>query len=79
MDWKLIIKLSLFGLAMAIASVWIVPANVEPLFWLMTFLVTGFLIGRAHPGRHFLHGLMVGIANSVWVTAAHSVFVMDVR
>jgi hypothetical protein len=74
MDWKLILKLSLFGLAMAIATVWIIPANVEPLFWLVILLLSAFLIARARPGRNFLHGLLVGIANSVWVTAAHIAF-----
>src|SRR4029434_9982996 len=23
------------------------------------------------PGRYFIHGVMLGLANSVWVTAAH--------
>jgi hypothetical protein len=35
MDWKLIFGLSLFGLAMAIATVFIVPSNIEPAFWLV--------------------------------------------
>jgi hypothetical protein len=74
MDWKLIFGLSLFGFAMAIGTVFVIPSNVEPVFWLVIFLVCAFLIARKRPDRHFLHGLLVGIANSVWVTGAHIVF-----
>ena len=34
-DWKLIFRLSLFGLAMAIATVFAIPSNIEPAFWLV--------------------------------------------
>jgi hypothetical protein len=74
MDWKLIFGLSLFGLAMAIATVFVIPSNVEPIFWLAIFLVCAYQIARKRPDRHFLHGLLVGIVNSVWVTGAHVLF-----
>ncbi len=74
MDWKLIFGLSLFGLAMAIGTVFVIPSNVEPIFWLPIFLVCAYLIARQRPDRHFLHGLLVGIVNSVWITAAHIIF-----
>lgn len=74
MDWKLIFGLSLFGLAMAIGTVFVIPSNIEPIFWLAIFLVCAFLIARKRPDRHFLQGLLVGIVNSVWVTAAHIIF-----
>jgi hypothetical protein len=71
MNWKLIFLLSLFGLAMAFATVYVVPSNIEPLIWLPIFLVCAWLIGRYAPGKPFVHGLMVGIVNSIWITAAH--------
>jgi hypothetical protein len=74
MDWKLIFLLSLFGLAMAIGTVFVIPSNVEPICWLVIFCLCAFLIARRLPDRHFLHGLMVGIVNSMWVTAAHIMF-----
>jgi hypothetical protein len=74
MDWKLILGLSVFGLAMAIATVFVIPSNIEPVFWLAIFLVCAFLIARRRRDRHFLHGLLVGIVNSVWVTSAHIIF-----
>jgi len=74
MDWKLILGLSLFGLAMGIATVFVIRSDVEPVFWLLIFLTCAYLIARKRPDRHFLHGLLVGIVNSIWVTAAHIVF-----
>jgi hypothetical protein len=74
-NWKLILQLSLFGLAMAIGTVFVIPSNIEPLCWLGVFLVCAYLIAAHAPGRYFVHGLFVGIANSVWVTSAHVLLV----
>jgi hypothetical protein len=71
MNWKWIIQLSLFGLLMGIATVLIIPSNIEPLFWGVIFVVSAYFISKNCLGRLFLHGFLVGIANSVWVTAIH--------
>ena len=71
MNWKLTFGLSLFGLAMGIATVFAIPSNIEPFFWLAIFLVCAFIIARRAPGKYFLHGLLVSLVNSVWITAAH--------
>src|SRR5205085_2941648 len=71
MNWKLILQLSGFGLAMGIATVFVIPSNIEPLFWLAIFVVSAYLIATRAPGRFFLHGLLVSMVNSVWVTSAH--------
>jgi len=71
MNWKLIGLLSLFGLAMGIATVFVIPSNIEPLCWLVIFLFCAYVIAKNRPGKHFLHGLFLGLANSVWITAAH--------
>jgi hypothetical protein len=71
MNWKLILQLSLFGLAMGIATVFVIPSNIEPVFWLVIFAICGFVIAKRAPGRYFLHGLLTSIVNSVWITSAH--------
>ena len=71
MNWKLIFLLSLFGLAMGIATVFVIPSTIEPLFWLAIFLICAYLIAKRAPGRYFLHGLMVSIINSLWITVLH--------
>jgi len=73
MHWKLIFGLSLFGLAMAFATVFIISATLEPFFWLVIFIIAAFVIARSRPDRAFVHGLLVGIVNSVWITSAHIV------
>lgn len=71
MNWKLIFQLSLFGLAMGIATVYVIPAKIEPAFWLAIFLFCAYAIAKGGGGMNFLHGLLLGIVNSVWITGAH--------
>jgi hypothetical protein len=71
MNAKLIVQLSLFGLVMALATVWVIPSTVEPLAWLVIFPICAYSIARRAPGSYFLHGLLVGVLNSVWITATH--------
>jgi hypothetical protein len=74
MNWKLIFQLSLFGLAMGIATVFVIPSKIEPAFWLVIFLICAYLIAKRSAGMHFVHGLLVGLVNSVWITSAHILF-----
>ena len=71
MNKKLIFQLSLFGLAMAIATVYVIPSNIEPLFWLVIFIICAYLIAKKCSSKYFLHGLFVSLLNAVWITAAH--------
>jgi hypothetical protein len=71
MNWRLIFALSLFGLAMGVATVFVVPSNVEPIVWLAIFIACAVIIAKRAPGKFFLHGLCVSLVNSVWITAAH--------
>jgi hypothetical protein len=71
MNWKLIFQLSLFGLAMGISTVYWIPSNIEPFFWLAIFIICAYLIARNCTEKFFLHGLFVSLVNCVWVTGAH--------
>ena len=74
MNWPLILALSGFGLAMGIATVFVIPSNVEPVFWLAIFVFCAYVIAKRATGRFFFHGLAVSLVNSVWVTASHVLF-----
>lgn len=74
MNWKLVFLLSLFGLAMAAATVCCIPSVVEPFCWLVIFIICAIVIAKKAPGKYFLHGFFISIFNSVWVTAAHRLF-----
>ena len=64
----------MFGLAMGLATVFIVPSRVEPVYWLVIFTICAYVLARNCRDRLFLHGLCLGVANSVWITAAHVLF-----
>lgn len=74
MNWKLIFQLSLFGLAMAIATVFWIPPNIEPFFWLVIFILCAYFIAKNCSDKFFLHGFLVSLFNCVWITAAHIIF-----
>src|SRR5262245_18885648 len=74
MNWKTVVELSLFGLLIGIGTVFVIPSTVEPLLWIVVFVASAYVIARRCPWHEFVHGLLVGIANSVWVTASHVVF-----
>jgi hypothetical protein len=74
MDWKLVLALSSFGAAMGVATVFMIPANVEPAFWLVIFIACAVIIAKRCASKHFLHGLCVSLVNSVWITAFHVAF-----
>lgn len=74
MNWKLILNLSLFGLAMALATVFFIPSKIEPFCWLIIFIICAYIIAKKCSSHYFWHGLMVSIVNSVWITAAHMLF-----
>jgi len=74
LNTKLIFQLSLFGLVMAIATVFWIPGKIEPAFWLPIFVICAYIIAKRAPGKYFLHGFLVSLVNCVWVTSAHVIF-----
>jgi hypothetical protein len=70
MNWKLILLLSMFGLAMGLATVFVIPPKIEPLFWLVIFVLCAYMIAK-RTRKPFLHGFLLGLANCVWITASH--------
>jgi hypothetical protein len=71
LNWKLILTLSLFGLAMGVATVFVIPSNIEPIFWLLIFALCAYLIAKRTASKRFLHGFCVSLCNCVWITGAH--------
>jgi len=69
-NWKLILQLSMFGLAMGVATALFIPSTIEPVFWLAIFIFCAYVIAK-RTSRPFLHGLFLGLANCVWIIAAH--------
>jgi len=74
MNWKLSFQLSMFGLIMAIGTISLIPFMVEPVFWLVIFIASAYIIAKVCTQKYFLQGLWVGLFNCVWVTSAHFIF-----
>jgi hypothetical protein len=74
MNWKLILQLSLFGLAMAIGTVFLIPPTVEAACWLVILLISSYVIARRCATQRFQHGIYLGMANAVWITASRLLF-----
>jgi hypothetical protein len=74
MNKKLIIQLSLFGLAMAIATVFWIPSKIEPVCWLVIFVFCAYLIAKRCSEKYFWNGFLVSIVNCIWITSAHIIF-----
>ena len=71
MNKSLIFKLSLFGLAMAFATVYVIPTKIEWIFWLVIFIICAYVIAKQCTEKYFLNGFLVSILNCVWITGAH--------
>jgi len=74
MNLKLIFQLSLFGLAMGLATVFWIPSSSEPVYWLVIFVISAYFIALKSSGKYFMSGFWVSIANSIWITVAHIIF-----
>ena len=74
LNWKLIIQLSAFGLAMAIGTVWWISSSIEPLLWLAIFILCAYIVAIKCQSQHFLHGFLISMVNCIWVTSAHVLF-----
>ena len=51
MDWKLILQLSLFGLAMGLGTVFFIGPGIEPILWLVIFGLCAYIIARSSPRK----------------------------
>jgi hypothetical protein len=59
---------------MGLGTVFLIPSTIEPLCWLVVFLISAYLIATQCSASYFVHGVLVGLANSFWVTASHVLF-----
>ena len=74
MNWKLLFTLSLFGLAMAFATVSLIPEKFELLCWLLIFSICSTFIFRKTNGPYFLHGFILSLINCVYIVIVHILF-----
>jgi hypothetical protein len=68
MNWKLILLLSLLGLALALLSVYTLSPISEFVVWIVVTIISAVVIGKYAPDKYFLHGFVLAIVNTFWVT-----------
>lgn len=71
MNWKLLFILSLFGLAMAFATVSLIPSKIEPTIWLLIFVTCAWFIAKNTNRAYFLHGFILSLINCIFVVGVH--------
>ena len=74
MNWRLIFALSLFGVVMAVAGLFGLTRKIEPLLWLLIFIIYAICIAKYCAGKYFLHGFLVSLLNGVWIALIHFAF-----
>jgi hypothetical protein len=74
MNWKIIFQLSVFGLIMAFATVSLIPEKIEPVFWIVIYLFSAWVIAKVCNSKYFLHGFLVCLINCIWITSAHVIW-----
>ena len=60
---------------MGLLTLYFIPGRYEAVVGTPAFILCAWFIGRYATTRHFLHGFLLGIANSAIVTAIHVSFV----
>jgi hypothetical protein len=73
MNWKLVFQLAVFGIAMGLGTVFFVPSAIEPILWLIVFLLSAYTIAKRCVRLRFLNGLVVGLLDSLLKTTVHMV------
>jgi len=74
MNWRLIFLLSLFGVAMAVASLFGLTRGIEPFLWLVIFILYAWWIAKHCRSKYFLHGFLVSVVNGFWISIIHASF-----
>jgi len=62
---------------MAIATVFWIPSNIEPVYWLIIFIICAYFIALKSSGKYFISGFWVSILNCIWINVIHIIFIHD--
>jgi hypothetical protein len=74
MDWNLVGRLSLLGLALGAVTAFVVPPAVETWLWLAIIALSAYAIARSKVPRPFAHRFAMAVLAIVWHTLVHVLF-----
>lgn len=74
MNWKFTLQLSMLGLIMALGTVSLIPEDAERYFWGVIIIICAYMIAKVCVSKYFLHGFILSLLNSAYITIAHLIF-----
>jgi hypothetical protein len=80
MNWKLIFLLSLPGLALSFATVYIIPNNIAIYLWIAVYVFCAFVMAKKneatqkYSSKPYWSIVFVGYLMSIWIGTVHYVF-----
>lgn len=74
MNWKIILTLAFFGIAMGTASLFGLTERIEPLLWLFIAFFAAYWIAKRRAPKPFLHGLLSAVAMGVCNSLVQAAF-----
>jgi hypothetical protein len=74
MNWRLILLLSLFGVAMGLGIVFFLPSNITTILWAIIIVLSGYAIAKRCVHLRFLNGLIAGLLDRLLDTTVHVTF-----
>lgn len=74
MNWGLLLKLSTFGFAMAIATIELIPFEFELILWVFIFGFCAYAIVKQCTESLFMHGFMLSMITCIYYTVFHFAF-----
>lgn len=75
MNWKLILLLSLSGILIGLANVYVIPAKYSAVVEMPVYLGCAYVLARVQERKHFVHGVVVGVICAILATAVRIVLV----
>jgi len=74
MNWRLILQLSFFGVAMGLGIVFFLSSWVTTILWVIIIVLSGYAIAKRCVRLRFLSGLLVGLLDCLLDTTVKVTF-----
>jgi hypothetical protein len=74
MNWRLVLQLSMFGVAMGLGIVFFLPSTVTTILWTLIVVLSGYAIAQRCVRLRFLNGLVVGLLDRLLSTVVQVLF-----
>jgi hypothetical protein len=74
MNWRLILQLSMFGVAMGLGIVFFLPSSATTALWIIIIALSGYAIAKRCVRLRWLNGLLVGLLDGLLSAGVNVLF-----